>query len=315
MLKIHSFLQRIMKPVSKLLPNIGKYKTHMAIIAYAMITVLFILSPDYINGASNKGVESYAKAETIRLAGQGIEEETANVAIVRTNQNNLNSAFILCDLSTGSPLGYEEQQTLELIEEGKVINNSTVQSITTKASKADSKQEGADAKEEDTVDSSSTKEIKKENTKEAVNTKQETEKSATKDTVQRVIDLSSKDIEMLQRIVEAEATGEDSKGKELVANVILNRVNDDHFPNSIEGVIFQKDGNTYQFSPIRDDRYWSVVVTQDTIAAVENVMQGKDDSQGALYFSARARASSSSMKWFDNNLEFLFKYGGHEFFR
>ena len=313
MLKIHSFLQRIMKPVSKILPNIGKYKTHMAIIAYAMITVLFILSPDYINGASNKGVESYAKAEIIHLAGQGIEEETANVAIVRTNQNNLNSAFILCDLTTGSPLGYEEQQTLELIEEGKVINNSTVQSITTKASKADSKINGADAK--DTVDSSSTKEIKKENTKEAVNTKQETEKSATKDTEKRVIDLSNADIEMLQRIVEAEATGEDSNGKELVANVILNRVNDDQFPNSIEGVIFQKDGNTYQFSPIRDDRYWSVEVTQSTIAAVENVMMGQDDSQGALYFSARARASASSMRWFDNNLEFLFEYGGHEFFR
>ena len=314
MLKIHSFLQRIMKPVSKILPNkIGKYKTHMAIVAYAMITVLFILSPDYINGASNKGVESYAKAETIRLAGQGIEEETANVAIVGTTQNDLNSAFILCDLTTGSPLGYEEQQTLELIEEGKAINNSTVQNITTKASEADSKQDGADAK--DTVDSSSAKEKKKENTKEVVNTKQETEKSATKDTEQRVIDLSSKDIEMLERIVEAEATGEDSKGKELVANVILNRVNDDHFPKSIEGVIFQKDGNTYQFSPIRDDRYWSVVVSQDTIAAVENVLMGQDDSQGALYFSARARASSSSMKWFDNNLEFLFKYGGHEFFK
>ena len=38
----------------------------------------------------------------------------------------------------------------------------------------------------------------------------------------------------LLRIVEAEATGEDLEGKMLIANVILNRVRDSRFPNTIE---------------------------------------------------------------------------------
>jgi N-acetylmuramoyl-L-alanine amidase len=101
----------------------------------------------------------------------------------------------------------------------------------------------------------------------------------------------------------------------LVANVILNRVNDDSFPDTVEGVVFQQDGDTYQFSPIKDKRYWSVNISQDTVTAVERVMQGEDDSQGALYFSARDKADKNSMSWFDRNLEFLFEYGGHEFFR
>jgi len=317
----------------------------MAVIAYAMVTVLFILSPDYIYGTSNNGVEVYAKAEIIHLSAKEIEEETANEAIIRTNQNKLDSKFILCDLTTdGSPMGYEEPLTPKLLEEG-IIKNSTVLSLsinksedtTEKNSKADSLQIGAVAKKK--VDSSSTKkkqdteeveneiaktatqEIAKEATQEntkavthdTADTKQETEKSATQNT--EVIEISSKDIEILQRIVEAEATGEDIKGKILVANVILNRVNDEDFPNTIEGVVFQQDGDTYQFSPIRDNRYWSVKITKDTKTAVKRVMQGEDYSKGALYFSARARANTSSMRWFDHNLKFLFEYGGHEFFK
>ena len=49
-------------------------------------------------------------------------------------------------------------------------------------------------------------------------------------------------------IVHAEANNQDLTGKKLVADVVLNRVHDPRFPNTIEGVIFQP----YQFSPIRD---------------------------------------------------------------
>jgi N-acetylmuramoyl-L-alanine amidase len=225
-------------------------------------------------------------------------------------------------------VGYKEHLPLILLANGNT-NNSAVLSLDIKNSedkieensKADSKQLGADAINK--ADSSSatqeklqdTEEIAEVATKETTDAEQETEKSATKNTEQNVIDLSSKDIKILQRIVEAEATGENIKGKILVANVILNRVNDNNFPNNLEGVVFQRDGNTYQFSPIKDDRYWSVDITRDTIKAVERVMQGEDYSKGALYFSARSKADKNSMRWFDNNLDYLFEYGGHEFFK
>lgn len=126
---------------------------------------------------------------------------------------------------------------------------------------------------------------------------------------------TKEEVEMLERIVEAEATGEDMKGKILVANVIFNRMEDEEFPDTIEDVIFQKVGDEHQFSPIRDKRYWKVKVTSETKDAVSRALDGEDYSQGALYFMARKRARKSSTKWFDNNLDWLFKHGGHEFYK
>ena len=118
----------------------------------------------------------------------------------------------------------------------------------------------------------------------------------------------------LLRIVEAEAGGEDIIGKMLVANVVLNRVEDKQFPNSINEVIFQEDNGVTQFSPISDGRFYTVTVSKETVEAVNRVLQGEDNSRGALYFAARKSANEENMKWFDEKLERLFAYGGHEFF-
>lgn len=144
------------------------------------------------------------------------------------------------------------------------------------------------------------------------------------DSGQRVIDyqilertgitLSDDDFQILCRIVEAEAGGEDINGRILVANVILNRVESSIFPNTIEGVVFQKSNGTYQFSPIWDGRYYHVKVSEETIEAVERALLGEDYSKGALYFAARKAAAPEKMRWFDNHLTRLFQYGGHEFF-
>lgn len=128
------------------------------------------------------------------------------------------------------------------------------------------------------------------------------------------ITVTQSEYENLLRIVEAEAGGEDQIGKMLVANVVLNRVEDEHFPNSINEVIFQADHGVTQFSPISDGRFYSVKISQETIDAVNQVLQGEDNSQGALYFAARNAANEENMRWFDETLEWLFAYGGHEFF-
>lgn len=123
------------------------------------------------------------------------------------------------------------------------------------------------------------------------------------------------DKEVLLRIVEAEATSEDVKGRMLVANVVLNRVLSKGFPNSIAEVVFQKNGNVYQFSPIKDGRYWSVKVSDKTREAVERVLAGEDESQGALFFVARRMANQNAVRWFDEALQYLFQYGVHEFYK
>lgn len=127
--------------------------------------------------------------------------------------------------------------------------------------------------------------------------------------------ITEEDKEVLLRIVEAEATCEDVKGRMLVANVIMNRVVSDRFPDSIAEVVFQNNGKTYQFAPIKDGRYWTVKISDKTREAVERVLAGEDYSQGAMYFAARKLANKKAMSWFDTSLEFLFRHGVHEFFK
>lgn len=123
------------------------------------------------------------------------------------------------------------------------------------------------------------------------------------------------ELDILQRIVEAEAGGEDLEGKMLVANVVLNRVKEDDFPDTIEEVVYQNKNGSYQFSPAGSGRIDRVEVSQETVEAVENVLHGEDHSEGALFFVARKHAKKSSLKWFESKLQFLFRHGGHEFYK
>ncbi len=129
------------------------------------------------------------------------------------------------------------------------------------------------------------------------------------------VSVSASDRIILERIVEAEAGGEDHKGKVLVANVVLNRVKSKSFPSTIREVVFAHRGSTYQFSPIYDGRYYTVNVSDDTKKAVIDALNGVDPSQGALYFMERAYADSDNAAWFDRCLTRLFGYHCHEFYK
>ena len=137
---------------------------------------------------------------------------------------------------------------------------------------------------------------------------------------QRIVDVdvlkkrADDEYEILTKIVEAEAGGEDIIGKMLVANVILNRVNNAAFPDSITEVVFQNSNGVYQFTPVSNGRFFKACASDSTIEAVNRVLKGEDVSGGALYFVSRKHADPERMKWFDDNLHFLFTYGGHEFF-
>lgn len=120
---------------------------------------------------------------------------------------------------------------------------------------------------------------------------------------------------VLERIVEAEAGGEDMKGRILVANVVLNRVKSGKFPSTITKVVFAHRGNRYQFSPLYDGRYYTVRVSDTTKKAVKRALHGEDPSRGALYFMARRYASASSVRWFDSALTKVTSHGCHEFFK
>ena len=173
------------------------------------------------------------------------------------------------------------------------------------------------------------KETKK--TKEKKQTKKKTTRKVVKSVVKQVLREEIPSVELkasqtrkmladsiqrncLYRIVEAEAGGQDMKGRIIVANVILNRVRHSHFPSTIKRVVFAHEGDCYQFSPIQDGRYKAVHIKKSTIEACNKALDGLDYSKGALYFMNRESASPRNVRWFDNRLKFLFKHGDHEFF-
>ena len=112
------------------------------------------------------------------------------------------------------------------------------------------------------------------------------------------------------RIVQAEAGICDEKGKILVADVIINRVLSDRFPDSVKSVVYQPS----QFQPVSNGTINSVKVSAETIECVDRALEGEDYSQGALYFMNR-RASGGASSWFDRRLTYLFAHDGHEFFK
>jgi spore germination cell wall hydrolase CwlJ-like protein len=123
--------------------------------------------------------------------------------------------------------------------------------------------------------------------------------------------LSAQDYRVLQRIVQAEAGGCDMKGRILVANVVLNRVESEEFPDNVTDVVYQKS----QFSPVSDGSLDRCTVSEETVEAVDRALSGEDYSQGALYFMNRSASYSRNVRWFDGKLTYLFQHGGHEFFR
>lgn len=126
--------------------------------------------------------------------------------------------------------------------------------------------------------------------------------------------MSDEDYDTLLRIVEAEAGSEDIKGRVLVANVIMNRVKSEDFPNTVTEVVWDNSDGVPQFSPTYDGRINEVAVSDETREAVKQALKGADYSEGALFFIQKSAAEEHNVKWFEKDLKRLFKYGVHEFY-
>ena len=126
--------------------------------------------------------------------------------------------------------------------------------------------------------------------------------------------MSDEDYDTLLRIVEAEAGSEDIKGRVLVANVIMNRMKSDDFPNTVTEVVWDNSDGVPQFSPTYDGRINEVTVSDETKEAVKQALKGTDYSEGALFFIQKSAAEAHNIKWFEKDLRKLFKYGVHEFY-
>lgn len=100
---------------------------------------------------------------------------------------------------------------------------------------------------------------------------------------------SSGDVEMLARMISAEARGEPYTGQVAVGAVILNRVEHSSFPNSISGVIYQNGA----FDALTDGQF-NNHATESAQRAARDALNGWDPSGGAIYYY---NPSTATNKW------------------
>ncbi len=99
---------------------------------------------------------------------------------------------------------------------------------------------------------------------------------------------SSNDRYLLAKIIYAEARGEIYKGQVAIAAVVLNRVDDSRFPNTVSGVIYQP----WAFTAVNDGQ---IDLEPDDTAyqAADDALNGWDPTYGSVYYYNPSTATSS----------------------
>lgn len=101
---------------------------------------------------------------------------------------------------------------------------------------------------------------------------------------------SNADVELLAKVISAEARGESYEGQVAVGAVILNRVKHPSFPDSISGVVYQNGA----FSCVNDSNWYAAVADSAKRAAIDAI-NGWDPSGGAIYYFNAKKTNDAFM--------------------
>ena len=112
------------------------------------------------------------------------------------------------------------------------------------------------------------------------------------------------DINLLARIISAEARGEVYVGQVAVGAVILNRVKHPSFPNTISGVIYQPGA----FTALTDGQF-NKPVASSAYKAAEDALNGWDPTGGSIYYYNPKTATSAWIR----SLPVTARIGNHVF--
>lgn len=98
-----------------------------------------------------------------------------------------------------------------------------------------------------------------------------------------VISYSKGEVELLAKLIEAEAAGESMQAKVAVGAVVVNRVQSGDWSSTLTGVINQKFGKYYQFTPVKIGTIHNTPSNASKRAAWI-AMFGSDPSNGAIFY-------------------------------
>ncbi|MBE3595692.1 MAG: cell wall hydrolase [Hydrogenibacillus sp.] len=101
--------------------------------------------------------------------------------------------------------------------------------------------------------------------------------------------LTAREIDLLARLVAAEAGGEPYAGQVAVAAVVLNRLHHPGFPSSVESIIFEPRA----FESVENGLIWRLSPPASAYRAVYAAIRGEDPTHGALFFYNPQKTASS----------------------
>ena len=102
---------------------------------------------------------------------------------------------------------------------------------------------------------------------------------------------STSDAQLMARAINGEARGEPYEGQVAVGAVILNRVKNSKFPNTIAGVIYEPGA----FTAVADGQINQPIEEGATVVkAARDAMNGWDPTGGAIYYF---NPSTATNKW------------------
>ncbi|GAB6173154.1 cell wall hydrolase [Paradesulfitobacterium aromaticivorans] len=105
------------------------------------------------------------------------------------------------------------------------------------------------------------------------------------------VSISREELELLARVIYAEARGEDLEGQVAVAAVVLNRLEDSRFPKTIREVIYQPRA----FTAVTDKQI-HLNPNDEAYRAAAEALAGKDPTEGALYYYNPRTATDTWIK-------------------
>ena len=138
-------------------------------------------------------------------------------------------------------------------------------------------------------------------------TNKEIERKQKERTINPSFSASESELDMLAKIIYAEARGENYNGKVAVGAVIMNRIKSSKYPNTIREVIFAPK----QFSPVSNGTYYSAKPGEAEYQAAKDALNGVDPTNGALTFYAYTYTYSA----YHESMHHTATIGNHKFFR
>ncbi len=118
------------------------------------------------------------------------------------------------------------------------------------------------------------------------------------------------EFDMLSVVVEHEVGYCSDESKLAVANVILNRVKSQDFPDTIEGVLTAP--NQFTAVSVYYNGTWQA--SESTRDCVQRALDGEDNTNGAVYYYAPQYCSGSTAQWFES-LTLCLEVDGQRYFK